>query len=73
MRDMNKAFSENTGAKVNREVCYGLNVPCVRLYRPNIYVYKWMKELVEFYSLMDIIICAMVTLFSDKWTLAFLN
>ena len=44
MRDMNKAFSEITGAKVNRGAGYGLEVPCVyRLYGPN----NKMKELVK--------------------------
>ena len=47
MRDMDKAFAEITGAKVNWEAGYGLEVPCVyRLYGPNIYVDK-MKELIE--------------------------
>ena len=40
-------FAEITGAKVNREAGYDLEVPCVyRLYGPNVYVDK-MKELVE--------------------------
>ena len=35
MRDMNKAFAEITGAKVNRGAGYGLEVPCVyHLYGP---------------------------------------
>ena len=45
---MKNEFAEITGAKVNREAGYGLEVPCVyHLYGPNVYVDK-MKELVEF-------------------------
>ena len=37
MRDMNKAFTEITGAKLSRGAGYGLEVPCVySLYEPNI-------------------------------------
>ena len=47
---MNKACAEITGAKVNREAGYGLEVPHVYcLYGPNVYVDK--MELVE--SLLD--------------------
>ena len=47
MKDMNKAFPEITGAKVNRGAGYGLEVPSVYcLYGPNVYVDK-MKVLVE--------------------------
>ena len=41
----NKAFTEITGAKVNWRAGYGLEVPCVCLYEPNVYVDK-MKALV---------------------------
>ena len=47
MKEMNKAFPEITGAKVNKGVGYGLEVPCVYyLYGSNVYVDK-MKVLVE--------------------------
>ena len=41
MRDMNKAFAVITGAKVNREAGYGLEVPCVyHLYGPTFILTK---------------------------------
>ena len=46
-RDVNKAFAEVTGGKVNRRGGYGLEVPCVyRLYGPKAYIEK-MKELAD--------------------------
>lgn len=46
-RDVNKAFAEVTGQKVNRGAGYGLEIPCTyRLYGPPAYINK-MKELVE--------------------------
>ena len=46
-RDINKAFVEVTGAKVNRGAGYGLEIPCIyRLYGPSIYINR-MKELVD--------------------------
>ena len=46
-RDVNKAFAEVTGEKVNRGGGYGLEVPCVyRLYGPKVYLEK-MKQLVN--------------------------
>ena len=40
-RDVNKAFAEVTGEKVNRRAGYGLEIPCVyRLYGPKAYVDK---------------------------------
>ena len=46
-RDVNKAFSEVTGGKVNRGAEYGLKIPCIyRLYGPKVYIEK-MKELVN--------------------------
>ena len=46
-RDVNTAFAEVTGGKVNRGGGYGLEMPCVyRLYGPKVYVEK-MKELVN--------------------------
>jgi hypothetical protein len=47
-RDMNKAFAEVTGGKVNRGAGYGLEVPCIYrlLYGPKAYIDR-MKELVE--------------------------
>ena len=46
-RDVNKAFAEVTGGKVNRGGGYGLEVPCVyRLYGPKAYIEK-MKELAD--------------------------
>lgn len=46
-RDVNKAFAEVTGGKVNRGGGYGLEVPCVyRLYGPKVYIAK-MEELVS--------------------------
>ena len=38
-RDVNKAFAEVTGARVNRGAGYGLEIPCIyRLYGPKSYV-----------------------------------
>ena len=46
-RDVNKAFAEVTGGKVNRGGGYGLEVPCVyRLYGPKVYIQK-MRKLVN--------------------------
>ena len=46
-RDVNKAFAEVTGEKVNRGRGYGLEVPCVyRLHGPKVYLEK-MKQLVN--------------------------
>lgn len=46
-RDVNKAFAEVTGLKVNRGAGYGLEIPCVyRLYGPPKYINR-MKELVD--------------------------
>ena len=46
-RDVNKAFAEVTGEKVNRGGGYGLEVPCVyRLHGPKVYLEK-MKQLVN--------------------------
>ena len=46
-RDVNKAFVEVTGQKINRGAGYGLEVPCVyRLYGPKIYVER-INELVN--------------------------
>ena len=46
-RDVNKAFAEVTGEKVNRKAGYGLEIPCVyRLYGPKAYVDK-MKEMTD--------------------------
>ena len=46
-RDVNKAFAEVTGEKVNRGAGYGLEIPCVyRLYGPKVYI-DWMKELID--------------------------
>ena len=45
-RDVNKAFVQVTGEKVNRGEGHGLEVPCVyRLYGPKVYIDR-MKELV---------------------------
>ena len=50
-RDVNKAFAEVTGGKVNRGAGYGLEVPCVyRIYGPKAYIdklYKWTNRLHE--------------------------
>ena len=44
----NKVFAGITGANVNREARYGLEVPCVNhIYGPNVYVDK-MKAFIEF-------------------------
>ena len=44
-RDVNKAFAEVTGVKINRGAGYGLEIPCVyRQYGPKVYIDK-MKEL----------------------------
>lgn len=46
-RDVNKAFAEVTGQKVNRGAGYGLEIPCTyRLYGPPAYVNR-MQEIVE--------------------------
>ena len=46
-RDVNKAFAEVTGEKVNRGAGYGLEIPCVyRLYGPKVYIDR-MKELID--------------------------
>ena len=46
-RDVNKAFVEVTGQKINRGAGYGLEVPCVyRLYGPKVYVER-INELVN--------------------------
>ena len=46
-RDVNKAFVEVTGEKVNRGAGYGLEIPCIyRLYGPTIYICR-MKELID--------------------------
>lgn len=46
-RDVNKAFAEVTGGKVNRGAGYGLEIPCVyRIYGPKTYVNK-LKELTD--------------------------
>ena len=46
-RDVNKAFAEVTGEKVNRRAGYGLEIPCVyRLYGPKAYVDR-MKEITD--------------------------
>ena len=47
MRDINKAFANVVGEKVNRGAGYGLEIPCIyHLYRPKPYIDK-MKELVD--------------------------
>ena len=47
LRDVNKAFAEVTGQKVNRGAGYGLEIPCTyRLYGPPAYVNR-MQEIVE--------------------------
>ena len=44
-RDVNKAFAEVSGEKVNRGAGYGLEIPCVYIvYGPETYVIK-LKEL----------------------------
>ena len=50
MRDMNKAYADITGAKVNRElaVVWKFYVSVYHLYGPNVYVDK-MKELVGYF------------------------
>ena len=46
-RDVNKAFAEVTGGKVNRRAGYGLEIPCVYcLYGPKAYVDR-MKEITD--------------------------
>ena len=46
-RDVNKAFAEVTGERVNRGAGYGLGVPCTyRLYGPQVYIDR-MKQLVD--------------------------
>ena len=50
-RDVNKAFAEVTGPKVNRGAGYGLEIPCTyRLYGPPAYINR-MEVLVQ--SLLD--------------------
>ncbi len=45
-RDVNKAFAEVTGEKINRGAGYGLEIPCVyRLYGPKVYM-DTMKEVI---------------------------
>ena len=46
-REVNKAFAEVTGEKVNRGAGYGLEIPCVyRLHGPKVYIDK-MKEFLK--------------------------
>lgn len=46
-RDVNKAFVEVAGERVNRGAGYGLEIPCIyRLYGPPTYIHR-MKELVD--------------------------
>ena len=46
-RDVNKAFAEVTGEKINRGAGYGIEIPCVyRLYGPKVYI-EIMNELVS--------------------------
>ena len=46
-RDVNKAFMEVTGPKVNRGTGYGLEIPCLyHLYGPSMYINR-MEELVD--------------------------
>ena len=46
-RDVNKAFAEVTGEKVNRRAGYGREIPCMyRDYGPKTYVIK-LKELTD--------------------------
>ena len=46
-RDVNKAFAEVTGQKINRGAGYGIEIPCVyRLYGPKVYI-EIMNELVS--------------------------
>ena len=46
-RDVNKAFVEVTGEKVNRGAGYGLEIPCVyRLYGPPAYIER-MRTIVD--------------------------
>ena len=46
-RDVNKAFAEITGEKVNRGAGYGLEVPCkYRLFGPKLYIEK-SQEIVD--------------------------
>ena len=46
-REVNNAFTEVTGEKVNRGAGYGLEISCVyRLYGPKVYIDK-MKELLK--------------------------
>ena len=52
-RDVNKAFSEVTGIKVNRGAGYGLEIPCIyRLYGPKAYVDKMHDTLLWVWQLM---------------------
>ena len=46
-RDMNKAFAEVTGSKVNRGAGYGLEIPCkYKIYGPKPYIEK-MKVIID--------------------------
>ena len=46
-RDVNKAFAEVTGERVNRKAGYGLEIPCVyRIYGTKAYVDK-IKEITD--------------------------
>ena len=46
-REVNKAFAEVTGEKVNKGSGYGLEIPCVyRLHGPKVYIDK-MKEFLK--------------------------
>ena len=46
-REINKAFAEVIGGKVNRGAGYGLEIPCIyHLYGPKAYIDKF-KELVD--------------------------
>ena len=46
-REINKAFAEVIGGKVNRGAGYGLEIPCIyHLYGPKAYIDK-LKELVD--------------------------
>ena len=47
-RDVNKAYDEVTGEKLNRGAGYGLEIPCIyRLYGPKAYIFDKMKQLVD--------------------------
>ena len=62
-RDVNKAFAEVTGARVNRGAGYGLEILCIyRLYGPPAYIER-MKQLIDTLitagHLLDIIITSL--------------